>query len=67
MKIAFTGITGNVGQEVLKEVMKLEGVEKVKLLVLPDDKRIKELQKEYKGKTVTKRSAKNLSRMSIMS
>ena len=48
MKIAFTGITGNVGQEVLKEVMKLEGVEKVKLLVLPDDKRIKKLQKEGK-------------------
>ncbi len=51
MKIAFTGITGNVGQEVLSEVMKLEGVEKIKLLVLPDDKRIKKLQKEYKGKT----------------
>lgn len=51
MNIAFTGITGNVGQEVLNEVMKLSGIEKMRFLVLPDDKRIKKLKKKYRGKT----------------
>lgn len=41
MKITLTGATGNMGREALKELVKLENVEKVKILVLPDDKKRK--------------------------
>ena len=44
MKIALLGATGNMGKQVLKEVMKLEKIE-CKLLVLPNDKRVKEIKK----------------------
>lgn len=37
MKITLTGTTGNMGREALKELVKLENVEQVKILVLPDD------------------------------
>ncbi len=48
MKIALLGATGNMGKQVLKEVMKLENIE-CKLLVLPNDKRVKEIKKTYKS------------------
>ncbi len=49
MKVAITGSTGNMGQETLAEVLKLPFVEKIKLLVLPDDKRIKKMLKTHKA------------------
>ncbi len=48
MIIAFTGITGNMGQSTLAEVVKLEGDLKFRFLVLENDKRIKKLLKKYK-------------------
>ena len=48
MKIALTGATGNMGQATLEQVLKIKEVEKIKLLVLPDDKRIKKLLKKHK-------------------
>ncbi len=50
MIIALTGVTGNMGREVLKEVFKIEEVEKIKVLVLPDDKRFKKIRKNYDDK-----------------
>lgn len=41
MKIALTGATGNMGREALKELVKLDNVDKVKILVLPNDKKRK--------------------------
>ena len=48
LKIAITGSTGNMGQETLAEILKLPFVEKIKLLVLPEDKRINKLLKKHK-------------------
>lgn len=45
MKVALTGVTGNMGREVLNEVLRLPFVSKIKVLVLPDDKRIKNIKK----------------------
>ena len=51
MIIALTGVTGNMGREVLKEVYKIEEVEKIRVLVLPDDdKRFKKIRKNYDDK-----------------
>lgn len=53
MKIALTGATGNMGRATLSEIIKMQSVELVRLLVLPDDKRIKSIIKEnkrFKGK-----------------
>ena len=41
MIVTLTGATGNMGREALKELVKLENVEKVRILVLPDDKKRK--------------------------
>ena len=48
MQVAITGITGNMGQATLKEVVKIKDIDCFKLLVLPEDKRIKKLLKTYK-------------------
>ncbi len=47
MKLAITGSTGNMGQEVMKQLCSLEGVEKIKLLSR-SKKRIKKLLKTIK-------------------
>lgn len=47
MKIALTGATGNMGKQALNELLKLPDTE-YKLLVLPDDKRIKQIRKSHK-------------------
>lgn len=49
MQIAVTGITGNMGQATLEELVKLDFIDKFKFLVLPDDKRIKKILKRYKN------------------
>lgn len=49
MQVAITGITGNMGQATLEQVVKLDKVDKFKFLVLPDDNRIKKLLKKYKN------------------
>ncbi len=48
MVIAMTGTTGNMGKQALKEVLKIKEVEKIKLLILPDDKRVNEIKKNHK-------------------
>ena len=48
MQVAIAGITGNMGQATLKEVVKIKDIDCFKLLVLPEDKRIKKLLKTYK-------------------
>lgn len=48
MIVSITGITGNMGQATLEEVVKIDKIDKFKFLVLPDDKRIKKLVKKYK-------------------
>ena len=42
MNIALTGATGNMGREVLACVLRLNMFDKIKVLVLPEDKRIKD-------------------------
>lgn len=39
MKIAVTGVTGNMGQAALEELVKIDEIEKFNLLVLPSDKK----------------------------
>lgn len=48
MQVAFTGITGNMGQATLEQVVKIDNIDNFKFLVLPEDKRIKKLLKKYK-------------------
>ena len=48
MQVSITGITGNMGQAVLEEVLKIDEIDKLKLLVLPEDKRINDIVKKYK-------------------
>ena len=48
MIVAVTGITGNMGQATLNEIVKLNEIDKFKFLVLEDDKRIKKLLKKHK-------------------
>lgn len=48
MIVALTGVTGNMGKQALREVLKIEEVEKVRVLVSPNDRRIKELKKNNK-------------------
>ena len=48
MIVALTGSTGNMGRCALEELLKNKKIEKIKLLVLPDDKRIKSLIKKHK-------------------
>lgn len=47
MKIALTGATGNMGKQAVNELLKIPGI-KLKLLVLPNDKRIKKLRRDHK-------------------
>lgn len=48
MKIALTGVTGNMGVQALRQLIKLPDVE-LKLLVFPKEKRLKEIKKVCKG------------------
>ena len=48
MIVALTGITGNMGQAVLQQIVKNKQIEKFRFLVLEDDKRINKLLKKYK-------------------
>lgn len=47
MKIAVTGVTGNMGIQALNELLKIPDTE-YKLLVLPDDKRVRKLRRAHK-------------------
>jgi len=47
MKIAVTGVTGNMGREALNELLKIPDTD-YRILVLPDDKRVKKLLREHK-------------------
>ena len=49
MKIAITGVTGNMGQATLAEIVKMQEIEKIRMLVLPNDGRIKKLLKKHKA------------------
>ncbi|MCH5156585.1 MAG: NAD(P)-dependent oxidoreductase [Clostridiales bacterium] len=49
MKVAITGVTGNMGIQVLKELLKIDQIELLKLLVFQKEKRIKEIKKICKG------------------
>ena len=49
MLVGITGITGNMGQATLEQVLKIEEIDKFKLLVLPDDKRINKLLRQYQN------------------
>ncbi len=48
MKVALTGVTGNMGQATIDELGKLDFIEKIKLLVLPNDKRIDKILARHK-------------------
>ncbi len=48
MKVALTGVTGNMGVQVLRELIKIPDLE-FKLLVFPKEKRLAELKKICKG------------------
>ena len=58
MIVTLTGATGNMGREALKELVKLENVEKVRILVLPDDKKRK--------REVVKRCNENKSKIEVV-
>lgn len=47
MKIAITGVTGNMGMQVLNECLKIPDTE-YKLLVMPQDKRVKKIRRDHK-------------------
>ena len=47
MKLALTGVTGNMGQATLEELVKIEEIEKIRLLC-HNKKRMKKLLKKYK-------------------
>ena len=49
MKVAITGVTGNMGLQALKELLKIEQIEQFKLLVFPNEKRLKLIKKIAKG------------------
>ena len=48
MKVALTGVTGNMGVQALRELIKLPDVQ-LKLLVFPKEKRLSEIKKICKG------------------
>ena len=48
MIVALTGATGNMGKETLKKLLQINEIDKVKILVLEDDKRQNELLKYNK-------------------
>lgn len=47
MKIALTGVTGNMGLQVLNECLKIPNT-RYRLLILPNDKRVKKIRREHK-------------------
>ncbi|MDE6414338.1 MAG: NAD-dependent epimerase/dehydratase family protein [Anaeroplasmataceae bacterium] len=51
MRVALTGATGNMGREALARILEIDNLEYVRLLVLPEDKRIKSLLKIHKNNT----------------
>ena len=46
MKIALTGVTGNMGKQALNECLKIPDTE-YKLLVLKSDKRVKSIRRKH--------------------
>lgn len=58
MKITLTGATGNMGREALKELASLDIIDKIKILVLPNDKKRKN--------EVIKRCGKNKSKIEVV-
>ncbi len=53
MKIAMTGVSGNMGREALAQTLALEAVELVRILITPrkkNDKFARQLQKKYGGR-----------------
>lgn len=52
MKIALTGVTGHMGFATLKEILKLDFIDKVNVLVYPTDKKLKKI-KRLKNKKVS--------------
>ena len=48
MIVAITGITGNMGQATLEQIVEIKEIDSFKFLVLPEDKRIKKLLRKYK-------------------
>ena len=49
MKVALTGVTGNMGIQALRELLKVEDIDLLKLLVFPKEKRLKEIKKVCRG------------------
>lgn len=49
MKITITGVTGNMGLETLAHLLENKDIEKFKLLILKDDKRIKKIKRRFKA------------------
>ena len=49
IKVALTGVTGNMGMQALKELLKIEEISLLKLLVFPNEKRLKKIKKICKG------------------
>ena len=47
MKIAVTGVTGNMGVQALNELLKIPDTE-YRLLILPNDKRVRRLKRDHK-------------------
>lgn len=47
MKIALTGVTGNMGVQALNECLKIPDTE-YRLLILPNDKRVKQIRRNHK-------------------
>ena len=49
IKVALTGVTGNMGIQALKQLLKIDQIELLKLLVFEKEKRLKEIKKICKG------------------
>lgn len=47
MRVALTGVTGNMGLETLKELLKIDEIETIKVLILREDERTKVLKKHF--------------------
>jgi nucleoside-diphosphate-sugar epimerase len=48
MIVALTGITGNMGQATLEELVKIDEIDKLRFLVRPNNKRFEKLVKKFK-------------------
>ena len=49
MRVALTGITGNMGQATLEQLVGLKEIDVLRFLVLPEDKRIRRLLRRYRA------------------